>query len=347
VSGSGGDFGPVAPAAGEGPPFAVAGPSAVTLDAARSASVSFTVSNVSGRPVRARVLVLPGAGADASWFSVVGESERALPVAGTTIVDVAVKVSEKAPAGAASFVLGAALEEAPDRVVSSPTVSLQVPPPKPKPFPWWIVIVAVVALLLLVGGGILIWSLTRPDDAPPTDSPTEAPAAEAAALVVSVDGLELVDEQGEPLSSVKFEDGRETLDFLGDALGSTPEGVRNADGYPFTSYDWGDVSILVVDDGGADFRATAEVVEGLDVRTTEGVAVGWSTSDAIDAGAERVYYPGTTAIMPDSLRLQVTPAPGTTSLSNPGETGIDFILLFMQSDEVDQIIAPSNDYSDL
>jgi hypothetical protein len=176
VSGSGGDFGPVAPAAGEGPPFAVAGPSAVTLDAARSASVSFTVSNVSGRPVRARVLVLPGAGADASWFSVVGESERALPVAGTTIVDVAVKVSEKAPAGAASFVLGAALEEAPDRVVSSPTVSVQVPPPKPKPFPWWIVIVAVVALLLLVGGGILIWSLTRPDDAPPTESPSPSPS---------------------------------------------------------------------------------------------------------------------------------------------------------------------------
>jgi hypothetical protein len=171
---SGGDFGPVAPAAGEGPPFAVAGPSAVTLDAARSASVSFTVSNVSGRPVRARVLVLPGAGADASWFSVVGESERALPVAGTTIVDVAVKVSEKAPAGAASFVLGAALEEAPDRVVSSPTVSVQVPPPKPKPFPWWIVIVAVVALLLLVGGGILIWSLTRPD---PKPSPSPSPSA--------------------------------------------------------------------------------------------------------------------------------------------------------------------------
>ena len=73
---------------------------------------------VTGRPVRARVLVLPGAGADASWFQVVGESERALPVAGTATVDVAVKVPEKAPAGSFSFAVGAALEEAPDQVVS-------------------------------------------------------------------------------------------------------------------------------------------------------------------------------------------------------------------------------------
>ncbi|MGC5171748.1 hypothetical protein ACLQ2Q_13970, partial [Microbacterium sp. DT81.1] len=56
-------FGPRGPAAAEGPPFAVAGPASVSLDAGRSGAGSFTVSNVTGRPVRARVLVLPGAGA--------------------------------------------------------------------------------------------------------------------------------------------------------------------------------------------------------------------------------------------------------------------------------------------
>jgi hypothetical protein len=141
------------------------------------------VSNVTGRPVRARVLVLPGAGADAAWFQVVGEPERTLPVAGSATVDVALKVSEKAPAGAASFALGAALEEAPDRVVSSPTVAFQVPEGRKPPFPWWIVIVAVVALLVLAGGGILIYFLTRGDTGAetvttPSATPTPTPTVE-------------------------------------------------------------------------------------------------------------------------------------------------------------------------
>ena len=171
VAMSGGEgFGPVGPVAAEGPPFSVAGPSTVSLDGARSGSGSFTVSNVTGRPVRARLLVLPGAGADAAWFQVVGESERLLPVAGTATVDVSVRVAEQAPAGAFSFAVGAALEEAPDRVVSGPTVAFQVPEPAKRKFPWWIVIVAAAALLLLAGGGILIWNLTRPTPSPtPTD----------------------------------------------------------------------------------------------------------------------------------------------------------------------------------
>ncbi len=166
---SGDGFGPVGPTPGGTPPFAVAGPSQVKLDGSRLGSGSFTVSNVTGRPVRARVFVQPGAGADPSWFEVTGGPERALPVAGTATVDVAVRVPEKAPAGSFTFQLGAALEEAPDQVVSGPTVSFEVPPIRRKPFPWWIVIVAAVALLVLVGGGLLIWNLTRPD---PQPSPT-------------------------------------------------------------------------------------------------------------------------------------------------------------------------------
>ncbi|GAA1975007.1 PASTA domain-containing protein [Microbacterium pumilum] len=182
---SGGDFGPVDPAVVGGPPFAVAGPSTVALDGARAGSGSFTVSNVTGRPVRARVMVVPSAGADASWFQVVGESERSLPVAGTATVDVTVKVAEKAPAGAFSFAVGAALEEAPDQVVSGPTVAFQVPEPKKRKFPWWIVIVAAVALLLLIGGGITIWLLMRTPAAPtmsqaPTVSGTVQVGAELA-----------------------------------------------------------------------------------------------------------------------------------------------------------------------
>ncbi len=157
------------------PPFAVAGPAQVGLDDSRLGSGAFTMSNLTGRPVRARVFVQPGAGADASWFEVSGGAERALPPAGTATVDVAVRVPEKAPAGTFSFQLGAALEEAPDQVVSGPTVSFEVPAIRDEPFPWWIVIVAVVALLVLGGGGLLIWNLTRPPDAGPTQTPTSAP----------------------------------------------------------------------------------------------------------------------------------------------------------------------------
>jgi hypothetical protein len=145
--------------------------------------------------------VQPGVGADASWFQIepeVGEpepagpaagAERALPVAGTATVDVTVRVPEAGPVGAAAFSLGAALEEAPQQVVSGPTVAFQVPPPpaQKRRFPWWIVIVA--AVVLLVAGGILIWLLVdREPDAPnpevssapsPSASPTWALLGEA------------------------------------------------------------------------------------------------------------------------------------------------------------------------
>ncbi|MGC5173147.1 hypothetical protein ACLQ2Q_21105, partial [Microbacterium sp. DT81.1] len=95
-------------------------------------------------------------------------------------------------AGAFSFVVGAALEEAPDQVVSGPTVTFQVPDPKKRRFPWWIVILAAVAALLLAGGGILIYSLTRPEGRDPAPSPS-ATAASTTRPVFNRDDF-LVDE---------------------------------------------------------------------------------------------------------------------------------------------------------
>ncbi|MFH8251387.1 hypothetical protein ACH3VR_13525 [Microbacterium sp. B2969] len=173
---SGGEgFGPVGPSAAEAAPFSVTGPAQLRLGASRTGTASFTVSNTTGRPVRARLIVQPGAGADASWFAVAGESERALPVAGTATVDVTVTVPEKTAAGTASFTLGAALEEAPDRAVSGPNVAFDIPAAARRRFPWWIVIV-VVAVLLLAGGGLLIWNLTRSGAPEPTSSPSPTPA---------------------------------------------------------------------------------------------------------------------------------------------------------------------------
>lgn len=184
VSGSVDGFGPVVPASGDGPPFAVAGPSEVTLDGSRSGVGSFTVSNVTGRPVRARMLVLPGTGADASWFQITGESERMIAVAGAATVDVSVKVEEKAEAGSCSFALGAALEEAPDQVVSSPTVVFQVPDREKPPFRWWIIAIVVGALIILGVGAWLIYAFTRPPP-PPTleQAPTISGTPEGGSLL--------------------------------------------------------------------------------------------------------------------------------------------------------------------
>uniref|UniRef100_S0DE06 Uncharacterized protein n=1 Tax=termite gut metagenome TaxID=433724 RepID=S0DE06_9ZZZZ len=180
-------FGPSGPGAAESPPFSVAGPSQIQLDPTRRGPASFTVSNVTGRPVRARLFVLPGANTDAAWFAIAPEgvaaapvggqtaAERSLPVAGTATVEVTVSVPPDAPAGTASFTLGAALEEAPDRLTASPTVTFEIPPAEKRKFPWWIVIVAVVAILVLAGGGLLIWELLR-DRSTPSESPTPTDA---------------------------------------------------------------------------------------------------------------------------------------------------------------------------
>ena len=144
------------------------------MDASRSGSGSFTVSNVTSGAVRARLLVTPGVGAQASWFSVVGSSERALPAAGTVTVEVAVRVPVEVAAGSYSFVVGAALEESPDRVVSGPTVTFAVPEVAKRPFPWWIVIVAAAAVLVLAVGGLGIWWINRPGDPDPTSTPERA-----------------------------------------------------------------------------------------------------------------------------------------------------------------------------
>jgi hypothetical protein len=86
---------------------------------------------------------------------------------------VAVTVPPEAAAGSYTFLVGAALEESPDRVVSGPTVTFAVPELAKRPFPWWIVIVA--AVLVLVLGGLAIWWFNRPGEPEPT--PTDDGAA--------------------------------------------------------------------------------------------------------------------------------------------------------------------------
>ncbi|WP_425821081.1 PASTA domain-containing protein [Microbacterium sp. DT81.1] len=145
---------------------------------------------MTGRPVRARMLVLPGTGADASWFQITGESERMIPVAGAATVDVSAKVPEKVAAGSFSFALGAALEEAPDQVVSSPTVVFDVPDREKPRFRWWIVAIVVGALIILAVGGWLIYAFTQPPSDPTLkQAPTISGAAESGSVLTVGPGV--------------------------------------------------------------------------------------------------------------------------------------------------------------
>jgi hypothetical protein len=135
----------------------------VSLDPQRRALASFTVSNTSAQPTRGRGVVVPVQGADAGWFTVVGEAARAIGPGATEQYPVQIAVPPTAPAGTCSFRLDAVNENNPDEdTTAGPTVTFEVPAPEAakKKFPWWIVVLVAVVLIgagvavaLIAGGG--------------------------------------------------------------------------------------------------------------------------------------------------------------------------------------------------
>jgi hypothetical protein len=74
-------------------PFAITTASnTVLLNDKRQGQVSFTVSNISGRPLRGRARLVPQNPATAGWLKIIGEAERELAIAGTQQCPVQVTV---------------------------------------------------------------------------------------------------------------------------------------------------------------------------------------------------------------------------------------------------------------
>lgn len=153
----GGGFGPAEPAASTTAPFSVTGPTTTTLDGARTGTASFVVTNVSGRPLRARLLPQPLAGADASWLTLVGDMERPLGVAATLTAEVRVAVPDDVPAGEHALRLDVAAEDRPDQVTTGQSVAFTVSPPRKRPVPRWLLVLVVAGVLALLVGGWLVW----------------------------------------------------------------------------------------------------------------------------------------------------------------------------------------------
>jgi PASTA domain len=146
-------LGPSTPTAQGPAPFSISAPTELTLAADRSGTTTFTVTNLTGRPVRARLLPKGVGATDQAWLSVVGEAERPLAVAGTLSVDMTVTVLPTTAAGTYTARLDVAAEDATETVAGQ-TVSFKVPEPeKPKGAPVWLfILIAVVALALIAGG---------------------------------------------------------------------------------------------------------------------------------------------------------------------------------------------------
>jgi hypothetical protein len=164
---SGGAGVPAAPTAGASP-FAVTAPPVLALTPGqRTGATSFTITNLTGRPVRVRLRPRGRLGAPDSWFSVVGLVEVPMGVAETITATVNVAVPPDAPAGAAQFFLEVVAEDDTESVVGQ-TVAFTVPAPEVAPprkkFPWWIIAVGVLVLALIVGG--VIFFLNRGGENP-------------------------------------------------------------------------------------------------------------------------------------------------------------------------------------
>jgi len=127
--------------------------------------IPFTVTNTSGRPLRARLRAVALQPEAQGWFSVAGEPERPFALGETQQVTVRLAVPPQTPAGSYAVRLDAAAEDNPDDdSVQGPSVTVVVPAPlAKKPLPWWLLLVAIAVLVLLVGGGAAFF-LLRGDD---------------------------------------------------------------------------------------------------------------------------------------------------------------------------------------
>ena len=165
-------LGPSTPTA-EGPaPFSISAPTELTLAADRSGTTTFTVTNLTGRPVRARLLPKGVGSTDQTWLSVVGEPERPLAVAGTLTVDLKVTVPPTTAAGTYTARLDVAAEDATETVAGQ-TVSFKVPEPdKKKGAPVWLFILIAVVVLALVAGGLYFFVLRGAGAPENTAAPT-------------------------------------------------------------------------------------------------------------------------------------------------------------------------------
>lgn len=167
-------------------------------------------------------------------------------------------------------------------------------------------------------------------------------------LTITLDGISYAHDGS--VDMVSLDDGAAILALFESLNGSIPDGTR-LEVFPgqdsgLTRYQWGEVIVLVSDQGPASVTILAPAIKGVPIRTQEGVMVGSTRSDAVAASARDDWDEDGDGVA-DYLALGSREVPGTQSLSRPGLVGSEYLLLVMEGDNVEQIMVPANDFSDI
>jgi len=181
-----------------------------------------------------------------------------------------------------------------------------------------------------------------------TTTATPTPEPEPARLVIGIQAIGYEhDGQTQVVSYTELVDLQILLRSISEEDPvQTP--IDSPPGYDFQrqSFDYDGIVVVSGPDGPADVRVTTAMFHGVPVATQEGIAVGSSRTEAMDAGARDGFDEDSDGIA-DWLDLGSVEISGTQSLTNPGSVGIQFVRLGLDGDTVRELQAPADDFSDL
>lgn len=181
-----------------------------------------------------------------------------------------------------------------------------------------------------------------------TTTATPTPEPEPARLVIGIQAIGYEhDGQTQVVSYTELVDLQILLRSISEEDPvQTP--IDSPPGYDFQrqSFDYDGIVVVSGPDGPADVRVTTAMFHGVPVATQEGIAVGSSRTEAMDAGARDGFDEDGDGVA-DWLDLGSVEISGTQSLTNPGSVGIQFVRLGLDGDTVRELQAPADDFSDL
>ncbi|NIM94241.1 MAG: hypothetical protein GTO18_11090 [Anaerolineales bacterium] len=139
----------------------------VDLGSQRKGQISFTVTNISGRALRGRAVVVPDDTSTGGWIIIEGQHTRDFPISGTQQYVVEVAVPSDARAGTYSFRLDMAREAIPDEdYTEGPRVTFIAPEVDEQPtFPLWAILI-LIAVIVIVGGVIAFLVFSSSEEEP-------------------------------------------------------------------------------------------------------------------------------------------------------------------------------------
>lgn len=208
---------------------------------------------------------------------------------------------------------------------------------------------ALAGVLLLAGCGSAPKPLAAGSDTPApaaiatTPTPTTTPVVPPS-LVVTTDGMELV--SGEQTRSASFDDGADVVALLAAAANiAAPAGESKPDIFA-TAYSFEGATVYVPQQGTAWIIIESAKINGVPLRTRDGISVGSTRSQLKALGAEDVYDENNDGVA-DDLAMDFVDEPGTESLAHPGSVGRNYIEALLRGDVVNELLVPANDYSDI